>query len=318
MLKLESKNKLTALTVMKIKRLLIFTLGLLLIVIFSINFTYAQQNNAPQPMMQQTNVVPPGVQQGNSIKRPINNTCPTNNCQPPPANRPQQNNNFTGNQSGSMRPGQQTPPPNMAEGPLNILIILDSSYSMEDRIGNQRKIDIAKRVIYNTVNTIPPDTRLGLRVYGHKIGFMAFNPCSQTQLLVPIQFNSGGAILGKLKNIQPTGQTPITYSIKTALANDFNGLNGPKRIILVSDGMETCDGNPCDFAVEMVRRGIDLKIDVVGFDLKDPAAINQLRCVSLSTGGKFYTADTEADLARSLQQSLTAKKEVHGQIILNK
>ena len=288
----------------------------------------AQQSNTPAPIQLGSPLINPNdVKTTQTVHPQINNTCNKGNC-PPMPQTPEQPNVNQQRPVQNMPPMQNNIPPQVAgaqmnapyasAGPDNVLIILDASYSMEDRIGHDRKIDIAKRVVHNTVQHIPPSTRVGLRVYGHKIGLMGIYPCRKTELLVPIDFNTSNQIIGKLRNINPTGQTPISYSIKTAVFNDFNGLNGPKRIILVSDGMETCDGNPCDYAVEMVRRGIDLKIDVVGFALKDPAAINQLKCVALSTGGKFYTADTEAALARSLQNSFAVKTQVQGKIILNK
>lgn len=273
---------------------------------------------------------------------PPNNSgykCTTGNCPPPPQinswnqqgpqnyqNRPipnyqNQPPGFQGppnQQPYYGNPAPQAPPPAISEGPQNVLIILDSSYSMEEKIAGERKIDVAKRVVRNTLKQISPDIRVGLRVYGHKIGMMGIYPCRKTELLVPIAFNTTNEIIRRLGGIQPTGQTPIAYTLITAANNDFVGINGPKRIVLVSDGMETCDGDPCKTAVDMVRQGVDLKIDVVGFDLKDPAAINQLKCIALSTEGKFYTADTEAALAKGLRNSFQFKKNVEGMIIFNK
>lgn len=319
----------------------IYTILSVAFILFITGFVIAETpvNNAPQPVMQSSPLTnsnapqlrPPVTIQNQNVRKqtpqpnrpPQNNnhnsSCNTGNCPPVSPNEMLNRNNFNPPQQ-TMPPmtGNQPPPPNMDEGPQNILIILDASYSMVDRIGNDTKMEIAKRVVINTVKNLPPNTRVGLRVYGHKIGLIGLYPCRKTELLVPINFNTTGEIINRVRRIQPTGQTPISFSLKTAVINDFNGINGPKRIILVSDGQETCDGNPCDFAVDMVRRGIDLKIDVVGFALRDPAAINQLKCVALSTEGKFYTADTEAALARSLQNSFSIKKEVRGVIILNK
>jgi hypothetical protein len=300
----------------------------LIIVVLGIGEARSQVDKIPQPLMQPSHLTTTKTIESDGRKPSSNKECPTNMCPEQPAfnQRPPGAQQSVNQNPGStqvippMNPpgGQQMPPPNISEGPQNVLIILDASYSMEEQIFGERKIDIAKRVVDRTVRSIPQGTRVGLRVYGHKIGLMGIYPCRKTELLVPMEFNTGQAIISKLRNIKPTGQTPITYSIKTAVQNDFNGLNGPKRIILVSDGMETCDGNPCEFAVDMVRKGIDFKIDVVGFALKDPAAINQLKCVALSTGGKFYTADTEAALAKSLQKSFQVKKSVEGRILFNK
>lgn len=304
---------------------IIFTLLSLTFVLCITSIVIAETpvNNAPSPVMQSsplskvTNTKP----KTQSYKPPQNkNSCNTGDCPPMSPNEVFNRNNFKPpqQQGGPSMPPNQPPPQPMNQGPNNILIILDASYSMIEPIGNDSKMEIAKRVVINTVKNLPPDTRVGLRVYGHKIGLIGLYPCRKTELLVPVNFNTANEIIDKVRRIQPTGQTPISFSLQTAVMNDFNGINGPKRIILVSDGKETCDGNPCDYAVEMVRRGIDLKVDVVGFGLRDQAAISQLKCVALSTEGKFYTADTEAALARSLQNSFSIKKEVSGRIILNK
>lgn len=287
------------------KNLLILSIILLFLTFIMSDYIVAQDSSMPQPLIQQTKIQ---KQRNNQA-----NICQNGKCGQTPSQKPYYNNPNNNN-----RPIATMPQPNMQNGPLNVLIILDASYSMEEKIGNERKIDIAKRVIYNTIRTIPRSTKLGLRVYGHEIGIIGLYPCRKTELLVPINFNTQAEITDKLRRIQPTGQTPISYSIKMAVENDFISLNGPKRIILVSDGMETCDGDPCDYAVEMVRRGIDMKIDVVGFAIKEQDAINQLKCIALSTEGKFYTADTEAALTRSLQNSMQYRTDVQGKIIFNK
>src|SRR3989339_658108 len=66
-----------------------------------------------------------------------------------------------------------------------VLIILDSSYSMEDKINGERKIDIAKRVINDVLNQLSPTVPVGLRVYGHKSDFLGFNACKASELKVP-------------------------------------------------------------------------------------------------------------------------------------
>lgn len=196
----------------------------------------------------------------------------------------------------------------------NILIILDSSYSMNDKINGERKIDIAKRVINQVLSQTPKNANIGLRIYGHKMGVLGINSCRASELKVPIGQNTQTYISNVLKSIRPVGMTPISYSLQQAIDYDFAYVTGKKRIILVSDGMETCDGNPCDFAVNLVKKGIDLKIDAIGFDLSEKEAISQLKCTALATRGKFYSANNANELANSLNKSLNINKEVEGKI----
>ncbi len=199
----------------------------------------------------------------------------------------------------------------------NILIILDSSYSMKDKIDGRQKIEIAKDVIIRVLEQIPVNVRIGLRIYGHKSGILGLRSCRASELKVPIGHNNKKNIADQLFTLKPEGWTPITYSIKQALENDFIGVSGKKRIILVTDGMETCDGSPCEYVLSIVRQNIDIKIDVIGFDIDEPEAIAQLKCTSLATKGKFYSASTAAELFKKLRNSINAKKEVQGKVILH-
>jgi len=197
----------------------------------------------------------------------------------------------------------------------SVLIILDASYSMSDKVNGERKIDIAKRVINEVLGQLSTNVWVGLRIYGHKTDFLGLKACRASELKVPIQPNSQQIIRNILSSIQPVGWTPITYSIQQAVNYDFAGISGKKRIILVSDGMETCDNSPCEYVVELVKNRVDLKIDVIGFDLSDEAALSQLRCTALATKGKFYSARNANDLTNSLINSLNISKDVQGTII---
>lgn len=199
----------------------------------------------------------------------------------------------------------------------NVLIILDCSYSMEDDINGMRKIDIARGVINEVLKHVSGDVNVGLRVYGHTKSLFGLSDCKATELLVPIAPNTQNAVFACMKKLNPVGWTPICYSLEQAIQKDFTQPFGKKRIILVSDGMETCGGSPCDFAVNLMKTRKDISIDVIGFDLaSEPEAISQLKCVALATHGKFYTADNSYEFTESLKNSLRVKKEVQGEIFL--
>jgi hypothetical protein len=197
----------------------------------------------------------------------------------------------------------------------NILIILDCSYSMDDKIDGERKINIAKKTIVKVMSRLPENVNVGLRVYGHRNSFLGFDGCKATDNILPIRPGNQNAIVSSLKKINAVGWTPICYSLEQAIQNDFAGVNGQKRIILVSDGMETCGGDPCQFAVDLMKKRTDINIDVIGFNiLSEPEAINQLKCVALATYGKLYTPNNSDELSKSLINSLKIKTEVNGKI----
>ena len=197
-----------------------------------------------------------------------------------------------------------------------ILFIVDFSNSMNERLGQRTKMDIALSTMKETLQLIPPSTSVGLRVYGHKTGFTPRQSCMASQLVSPVQKNNALNIYSKLNSISAVGWTPITYSLKQAVYFDFTDTTSKKRIILISDGGENCDESPCDFIIELMKHRDDIRIDVIALAIGDEEANNQLKCVSLVTSGKFYNANTAAELKNSLEDSLNLQKEVQG-VILN-
>lgn len=198
-----------------------------------------------------------------------------------------------------------------------ILFILDFSNSMTEYLNGQSKLDMMLETMRKIIPQIPANIAIGLRVYGHRMGFSAFDACRATSLVSPISKNSGGNILYSLNDIKPKGMTPITYSLKQAVKNDFLGFTGKKHIILLTDGGENCDESPCTYAMELIKVRKDIKIDVIAFNIKDEDDLAQLECTSLVTSGKFYTANTAAELANSLNNSLNIKKDVEAKIFLH-
>lgn len=198
-----------------------------------------------------------------------------------------------------------------------ILFILDFSNSMNEYIENEPKCALMVRTVKNLLRTIPPETAIGLRVYGHRGGFTAMDSCKASKCMNPICSNNTSNIMSSLDSLRPNGMTPITYSLKQAIRYDFAGFNGKKHIILLTDGGENCDESPCKFAMELIRTRKDIIIDVIAFNVEDEDDLAQLECASLVTSGKFYTANTACELANSLAQSLNSRKEVDAKIILN-
>lgn len=196
-----------------------------------------------------------------------------------------------------------------------VLFIIDFSGSMLDTTLQKKKIDMALNTMRDILPQISPNIPVGLRLYGHKITFTAIDSCLASELVVKIKPNAGTQIYSALQNARPRGNTPITYSLKQAINNDFIGYTGTKRIILLSDGGENCDESPCTYIMELMKLRDDIKIDVIAFDINNQDANNQLKCTALVTSGKFYSANTEIELAKSLLNSLNIEKDVQGVIV---
>ncbi len=198
-----------------------------------------------------------------------------------------------------------------------VLFILDFSQSMNEDLGGKKKIDLMLATMSQILPTVNPKTQVGMRVYGHRMGFTQYDACKASTLLVPIGADNANIIEQKLSKTHPRGMTPITYSLKKAVESDFIGFSGQKHIILLTDGGENCDESPCEWAMELIKTRKDIKIDVIAFNISDKDDLDQLRCTALVTTGKFHTARTAAELVKSLQKSLNVHKQVGAKIIPN-
>jgi Ca-activated chloride channel family protein len=204
-------------------------------------------------------------------------------------------------------------------GPVNILILLDASFSMKERLeGNMQKMDAAKMVLQQALARVPSDVNLGLRVFGQGYTGDPFMDCKQSALLVPLGQGNRRSIIERVRQVHPYGLTPLEFALRQAAENDLTGLSGPKTLILISDGADTCGGNPCEFIKQLPRMGIKLKVDIVGLSLKrrpdDIMARHQLNCITETSGGKYYDANTAAQLIESISASVN--KAISGRVIM--
>ena len=197
-----------------------------------------------------------------------------------------------------------------------LLFVIDFSNSMTAYRNNQTKANQIKELMTRILPQISPDTKVGLRVYGHTCNFLAYNACRSSELVVPLGLNNSTHIVSELYKLRPRGMTPITYSLKQAVKKDFNGFDGVKHIILLTDGGENCDESPCDYAIELVKKRRDIKIDVIAFDVEGEDDLAQLKCTADVTGGRFSDVDTKAELFRSMEDMIIPHiKEVEAVII---
>ncbi len=164
------------------------------------------------------------------------------------------------------------------------MIVFDASGSMWGRVDGKEKITIAKDALKQVVGQWNPKTQLGLMAYGHRTK----GDCSDIEVLVPIGGFDKQVLLSQVKGISPKGKTPISRSLKQA-ANSLRYTEDKATVILISDGKETCDADPCATAKELEEQGIDFVTHVIGFNV-DKATDAQLSCVAEATGGKYFSA----------------------------
>ncbi len=180
-------------------------------------------------------------------------------------------------------------------GADELLIILDHSSSMAETVQGEVKITIAKEVILDLINDFPAGSPVGLR---------GLAGCESSDLIIPIQpLAKDGSYRAQVTAVTTYGATPIAYTLEQ-VNGDFPSTAGTKLILLITDGMETCDGDPVKAAEDLLAAGYDLRINVVGFDIgQDSKARDQLMEIAQATGGVFLEASNREELRRALSLS---------------
>ena len=191
-----------------------------------------------------------------------------------------------------------------------LLFVVDFSNSMGEYLEHKTKSNQVKEMLKQILPQISSDTKVGIRVYGHTCNIFAYNACRSSELLVPLENNNSSKINSAISKLRPRGMTPITYSLKQSVNKDLKNFNGIKHIILLTDGGENCDESPCDYAIELMKKRRDIKIDVIAFNVHDSNDLDQLKCVADVTSAKFIQADTNAQLIRSMEELILPHKQV--------
>lgn len=176
------------------------------------------------------------------------------------------------------------------------IIVFDASGSMWAQIDGKTRIEIAKETVTSVLGALPADSQLGLMAYGHR----EKGSCADIELLVPPGAGSAQAIIAATNKINPKGKTPLSEAVKRA-AEELKFTENKATVILVTDGLETCNADPCALGNELEKAGVDFTAHVVGFGLTAEEG-KQVACLAENTGGKYFQASD----AKSLGEALTS------------
>ncbi len=184
----------------------------------------------------------------------------------------------------------------------NVELILDASNSMWGQIKGESKISIAKEVLSQIIRGLPEEMNVGLRLYGHRYKVKDERACQDTELIIPIGPLQKDQLIQTIEKITPRGKTPLVYSILQS-PQDFINLRGG-TVVLISDGIESCEGDIKSIASKLKESGIELTVNIIGFGIKEEEARKQLEAIAQSTGGIYLDAKDSQELLSSLQQTL--------------
>jgi Mg-chelatase subunit ChlD len=189
-------------------------------------------------------------------------------------------------------------------------LILDASGSMWKKLDGRFRIDVAKEVLTTALNKyIPPETPVALRVFGHRKA----NACD-TNLEIALQPLNVDQATATLAGVSPQSlaKTPIAASL-AAVSRDLRGNKGAAVVVLVTDGEETCDGDPAAEIERLEKAGFQMNLNIVGFAIDDDALAAQFETWAEAGGGRYFAANDADGLNDAVAQALATPYKVFDQ-----
>ncbi len=179
-----------------------------------------------------------------------------------------------------------------------LLFVLDASGSMNSAWEGDTRINIARQILSDMIDSIAnvPYVEVAMRVYGHQFNFKQKN-CQDSKLEVAFGSKNNNQIRNVLDGLQPKGTTPIAYSLEQATKDFPNDKRDTRNVIvMITDGIEACNGDPCAISRGLQQKGIFLKPFIVGMGI-EPKYAKGFDCM-----GRFFNAKTSRQFKGFLQE----------------
>jgi Mg-chelatase subunit ChlD len=214
----------------------------------------------------------------------------------------------------NIRDGKYTEQP-LKEDKKSIVLIFDASGSMAAKIGTKTRMEVAQEAVQNFLKTLDGDQNISLSIviYGHK-GSNAYadkaKSCAGVDEVQPLKPIQGKAAQIQIASLKPTGWTPIAIALKKAEKILYKSKDQTKFILLVSDGKESCDGDPISTVKQIKKNNQHIKINVIGLEVEGESA-NQLSAIAKAGDGIFYSVKNIDEFKKALQANKQMLQKVN-------
>jgi Ca-activated chloride channel homolog len=188
--------------------------------------------------------------------------------------------------------------PATAQADGKSIIVLDASGSMWGQIDGRAKLEIAREALSSVLSGLDPATEIGLMAYGHR----EKGSCEDIELVVPPAAGTGQAITDAANAMQFLGKTPLSEAVRRAAA-ELKSTEAKATVILITDGIETCEADPCALGAELEASGVDFTAHVVGFGLTEEEG-KAVACLAENTGGTYIQASDAGGLVEALKTTV--------------
>jgi Ca-activated chloride channel family protein len=189
------------------------------------------------------------------------------------------------------------------EPAARVMLILDASGSMWGQVDGKAKILIARDAVRDLTKNWDPNIAIGLMTYGHR----SKSDCADIETLVEPTVGAASRVYTMTQKINPKGMTPISAAVRQA-ADKLKSSGQKSTIILVTDGLETCNADPCALGKSLKDSGVDLKVHIIGFNMGNENT-KSIQCLADETGGRYIKADHASELVSALNTVVTEVKK---------
>lgn len=186
---------------------------------------------------------------------------------------------------------------------VNVVILLDASGSMKEKVSGQVKMELAKESIQRFVSELPEGTQVSLRVFGHKEGKSKKESCQSSETVYPLSTYEESRFSSALNRFDAQGWTPLAKAIRDAKSDltHSSGEGVQNLVYIVSDGEETCGGDPVKEARALHTSEMKAIVNIIGFDVSN-AEQRALKEVARAGGGTYKSARSASDLEEQLRK----------------
>jgi Ca-activated chloride channel family protein len=197
--------------------------------------------------------------------------------------------------------------PGIAAGPSSSLVlVLDVSGSMRGKVGGETKILGARRVLGKLIEDLPDGRPVGLFAYGHRRA----DDCTDIEQVAPLAPLDRKALRGAIEKLQPKGKTPITGALVAAI-RALDGQSAGGTVVVVTDGLETCSGDPCAAVRAARAKNSGFVLHVIGLDVSKED-VSSLECAAQAGGGLYLAAADAGELSAALSKAVVPPVQADG------
>ncbi|MEQ9366618.1 MAG: VWA domain-containing protein [Leptospirales bacterium] len=189
-------------------------------------------------------------------------------------------------------------PDSESAGEAPVLFILDASGSMAELFGGVSRMAAARLMLHEQLARLDQKVPVGLVAYGNKIP-----GCGSVRIYAPIRAKNRSTLKTQVKQMQPAGSTPIARTLRL-VGESLIPVHPGTTVVLISDGAESCGGNPSAEARKLLAKGKDIQINVIGLAVDQATAI-ELGDIARAGQGEYFHVRNHTDLDRAIRMSLS-------------